>query len=126
MSWDGSDVNASDENSSKQENTSGNNSGTTSGSNTGSTEGNTTDTAKTYTITYILNYSNATMEATTQTVTYGEAFTLLTPTVPTGDDYRFVKWLITGTTTEFKSGTYTEEGDISLTAVWEDSYTKNY
>lgn len=93
---------------------------------------NTTDTnnddnisLKEYMITYIINNENATMDVTTQTVTYGEEFTLAKPKVA-GDDYRFVKWVITGTSTEFKSGTYTVEGDISLTAIWEDNYSKNY
>lgn len=85
-----------------------------------------TDTKKQYTITYIVNNKNATMETTTQTVTYGEAFTLFTPKTVAGDDFRFVKWIITGTTTEFKSGIYAVEGDITLTAVWEDTYSKNY
>lgn len=85
-----------------------------------------TDTKKQYTITYILNNENATIETTTQTVTYGETFTLATPEIVAGDDFRFVKWIITGTTTEFKSGIYTIEGDVSLTAVWEDTYSKNY
>ena len=85
-----------------------------------------TDTKKQYTITYIVNNNNATMEATTQMVTYGETFTLAAPRIKSGDDFRFVRWVITGTTTEFKSGIYTIEGDVSLTAVWEDTYSKNY
>lgn len=82
--------------------------------------------SKEYTITYILNNKYATIDATTQTVKYGQEFTLVTPKFVTNDNYRFVKWVITGTNKEFKSGVYTVEGDISLTAIWEDLFSKNY
>lgn len=82
--------------------------------------------SKTYTITYDVNNQNATIESTTQQVAYGEAFTLITPQLKGGDDEHFVKWVIKGTTTEFKSGTYTLEKDVTLTAVWEQNYSKNY
>lgn len=87
--------------------------------------GDATDEA-TYTITYVLNYSNATIEATTQEVKANETFTLFIPTVPKGDDYSFVKWVITGTNTEVTNGIFTFNNHISLTAVWEDTYSKNY
>lgn len=84
------------------------------------------ETKKQYMIKYILNNENATLETTTQKVTYGEAFTLAMPEVTPGSELQFVKWIITGTKTEFNNGIYTIEGDVSLTAVWEDTYTKNY
>jgi len=93
----------------------------------GAEKNNTGDlTPKTYTITYDVNNENATIETTTQKVTYGEAFTLVIPKLKDGDDYRFVKWVITGTSNEFKSGIYSIKGDVSLTAMWEDNYSKNY
>lgn len=96
--------------------------------NTNEEQGDTDETTNkaTYTITYVLNYSNATIETTTQEVKANEAFTLLIPTVPKGDDYSFVKWVITGTNTEFTNGIFSYNSNISLTAVWEDTYSKNY
>ena len=47
--------------------------------------------------------------------------------VPTAEDKTFVKWVKTGTDEEVKNGTYKNEGDLYLQAVWkEDRYTARY
>lgn len=69
-----------------------------------------------YTIYYEIGGDGAEISANTQTVTYNEAFTLLTPT---RNGYTFIEWRKTGTEERFESGVYTLETDVYLTAVWD-------
>ena len=79
-----------------------------------------------FTIYYEVNspeHSEASVRNTTQTVRYGEAFTLEIPTCP---GYDFVCWKKRGETTPFTQGTYLLQEDVTLVATWEidedDSY----
>ena len=76
-------------------------------------------TAKTYTITYVLStvaeQNGVTLTGNPQTVTYGEAFTLLAkPTYTVGGvQYVLTAWLYNGQ--EFTDGTWTLTDNITLT-----------
>ncbi len=74
------------------------------------------ETANKYTITYQLgDATDVQIAALSQQVTFDSAFTLYTPTA---GDSTFVKWVVSGTDTEFTSGTYTLDSDVTLVAVW--------
>ncbi len=75
------------------------------------------ETPNTYKITYSLgNVTSAQITATTQNVTFAEAFSLYKPTAK---GYTFKKWVIKDTNEEFTSGTYNLDADVELIAVWE-------
>lgn len=50
-----------------------------------------------------------------QTVTFDASYSLF---IPECEGYKFVKWEITGSETEFKGGIWSVAGDVYLTAVW--------
>ncbi len=76
-----------------------------------------------YTITYNLgSNAQAGLIFSTQTVFYGEDFTLVIPS-NTNSALYFVCWVITDTTTVFEDGNWTLKEDISLTAVWDTVFS---
>ena len=60
--------------------------------------------------------SEVTISLTEQQIAFGEQYQLQTPSRP---GYIFVKWVISGTDTEFKDGIYSLPYDVQLTAIWE-------
>lgn len=75
------------------------------------------ETPNDYTITYYLGeVTSAQITATTQNVTFADAFSLYKPTAK---GYTFKKWVIKDTNEEFTSGTYNLDTDVELVAVWE-------
>lgn len=82
-------------------------------------------TANEYTLTYNVGREDATIEYTTQRVTYDCAAALLTP-VCTDKNQRFLGWDIQGTDeqerlTAFE--TYTIAEDVTLLALWEKEFS---
>ena len=78
-------------------------------------------TANEYTVTYDVNGGNA-PASRTQTVTYGAAYTLATPT---RRGYTFAGWYLDGVKVE--NGTWTRLENVTLTAEWSaNSYTVTY
>jgi len=76
--------------------------------------------AKSYTITY--NPNGGTVSSTTQTVTYGTAYTLYTPTRA---GYTFEGWY--SGSSEIFSGTWNKDSGITVTAQWKViTYTITY
>ncbi|MBQ7924359.1 MAG: InlB B-repeat-containing protein [Clostridia bacterium] len=84
------------------------------------------ETANTYTVTYRLNYNYASMDKREEQVTYGETFTLETPTVTETGEYTFVKWVDETTREEIKSGVYLYPRDITVIGVWSDGHSNFY
>ena len=86
-------------------------------------------TANQYTITYRLAQGESIVGETVVTVTYGESFTLATPT-NTDTNKTFSHWQNVDTNKEFKAGTWTTVGNVTLEAKWnvksDDEWTKNY
>ena len=86
---------------------------------TGNLTVNAVETASEYKITYSLgdreDDSNAEIESREQTVVFDSPYTLY---IPKCEGYKFVKWVITGSDTEIKNGTWSTAEDVSLTAVW--------
>lgn len=75
-----------------------------------------------YTITYNLGEAtNAQIAAMSQEVTFSRTFALQTPTA---DGFEFVKWVVSGTDTEFTGGTYDLDSDVTLVAVWKSADVK--
>ena len=82
---------------------------------------NAVETAKTYTIVY----TNADIAQGTYTVTYGEKYTLETPT---HEDKTFVEWKYNGETVAME-GVWeldAESGEVLLVAKWISDWTGNY
>lgn len=78
---------------------------------------------ETYTITYNLGTNTqAGLLFSTQTVVYGEDFTLVIPSNENNALY-FVHWVITGTNTVFEDGVYMLKENVSLTAVWDTVFS---
>lgn len=80
--------------------------------------------AITYTVTY--NANGGSGAPSSQTKTYGQALTLST-TKPTRSKYNFLGWATTSSATSasYKAGgSYTNNADVTLYAVWEVAYVK--
>ncbi len=76
--------------------------------------------ASSYTITYDLeNIADITLEATTQTVEYGKAYVLYTPSRV---NYLFMGW-VDEEGNPFESGNYSLTRNITLKAVWEEDHS---
>ena len=86
-------------------------------------------TANQYTITYRLAQGESIVGETVVTVTYGESFTLATPT-NNDTNKTFSHWQNVDTNKEFKAGTWTTVGNVTLEAKWnvksDGEWTKNY
>ena len=78
-----------------------------------------------YVVTY--NANGGVIENATQTVVYGEEFTLA---VPTKTGYIFKGWYVVdsegeATSERLESGVWDYEGDVSVIAVWEEDPSSN-
>lgn len=73
-------------------------------------------TANSYTIRYHVDDETASVYE--QSVVYGAAYTLATPTK---DGYIFQKWLIKGTDFAFEEGTYLKAGDTELVPLFTEN-----
>ena len=86
-------------------------------------------TANQYTITYRLAQGESIVGETVVTVTYGESFTLATPT-NNDTNKTFSHWQNVDTNKEFKAGTWTTVENVTLEAKWnvksDGEWTKNY
>lgn len=80
------------------------------------------ETPNVYTISYEAG-ENAVLAVQTQSVTFGEDFTLATPTAA---GKTFVGWQIDGSETLLQSGKYTLADSVTLVAVWDVQNTDEY